>query len=290
MRSASTAAVRVRANPADEALLDLATARPALAEERARTVLHVSRDPRERTFAHHALGIVRRDAGDVGAALRALRAGLRLAERHGLHDRAADVAATLGTALALGGKSGEATQSFDKALRLCPDPVATARVRVRRAAVAHWCGGNVHAALDDYRAAVPVLHRHGDLLWEARARINRAWTLLELGDLDSAETDLRHAEEIHTAGSHWRVAAIARNNRAEVARRRGDLPAALHHLDVAAELYAQAGETPPELYVDRARVLLAAGLPADALESARTALTSTARWPAPVRRAATVLS
>ena len=65
---------------------------------------------------------------------------------------------------------------------------------------------------------------------------------------------------------------MARHNRALVALARGDLPQALAYFDEAEKRYDELGETNPDLAIDRGHALLAAGLAAEAVREADTAL------------------
>ena len=71
--------------------------------------------------------------------------------------------------------------------------------------------------------------------------------------------------------------AFTRHNRGLVAYRSGDLPAALSCLDEAGHRYRQLAVPMLELATDRCAVLLAAGLPADALAEADAALGGSGR-------------
>src|ERR1700760_79310 len=91
-------------------------ARPQDALLAARTVLAGQPTPYEASFARHALGIVLRDRGDLSAALKELRKGLRLAHESGRAEREVDVQATLATALAWSGRSREGLAMLDQAV------------------------------------------------------------------------------------------------------------------------------------------------------------------------------
>jgi tetratricopeptide (TPR) repeat protein len=248
-----------------EDLLALATSRPAEALPAARELLRRRRDPRTRTYCHHAIGIVLREQEDLPGSLRALRLGLALAERHGLHDRAADIGGTLGTVLMLHGRPSESRRAFDLALSRARG-LEAAKVRMRRGGVLTSVAGRHDEALADLQAALRVFRRHNDLVWEARTVANMAWAEWASGRYDRAEASLARSEEIERALDQPYGAAVSRANRAEVARLRGDLPAALGHLDVADELYREAGVPAQAVAIaDRGHVLLEAGLHADAL-------------------------
>ena len=103
---------------AAEELLRLALAQPARAAERAERVISTSDDPWMLSVARHALGIVLRDGGRLGEAVRELRVARALASRSGDPNRVADVRATLGIALALDGRSLSIRDTLGSALAL----------------------------------------------------------------------------------------------------------------------------------------------------------------------------
>src|SRR5260370_23839332 len=80
-------------------LLPMAVARPREALVRARAMLADSPNMWDASVARHVVGIVLRDFGDVNAAIRELRAALRLAHAAGSPERQADVPASLGAGL-----------------------------------------------------------------------------------------------------------------------------------------------------------------------------------------------
>src|SRR6266545_3931938 len=128
-------------------LLPLALSRPKEALARARAVLAADPEPYDASIAHQAIGIVLRDFGDVGVAVRELRTAVRLAGEAGSPEREADVLATLGLALAL------------------------------------WTLGRHQDALEALRPAVTMLRRADDMIWEARALTARAFVHLALGSV-----------------------------------------------------------------------------------------------------------
>ena len=66
----------------------------------ARSLLAGQPSSYDASLAHHAIGIVLRDRGDLRAAITELRRAIRLARASGRPEREADVQATLGIALA----------------------------------------------------------------------------------------------------------------------------------------------------------------------------------------------
>jgi CHAT domain-containing protein/tetratricopeptide (TPR) repeat protein len=247
-------------------LLLLALSRPHEALARAREILAARPCPYEASVAHQVAGIVLRDVGDVNAGVRELRAALRLARRIGSPDREADVLAALGAALVYMGRTTDGLAAFNRAVHLARGVLA-GRVLHRRGA-ALWTLGRFPAALDDLRRAVYMLQRAGDSVWSARAVNGRGVVYLAVGSLSRADADFVAAGQMF-AGTGQELESIHTvSNRASVAFRSGDLPAALSFLDEAASRYRPLNVPTPFLSLDRCNVLLAAGLADDALAEA----------------------
>ncbi|HZD00371.1 MAG TPA: CHAT domain-containing protein [Actinomycetes bacterium] len=259
-----------RAPRAPLELLPLALSRPTDALARARALLAAGPGPYDASVGHQAVGIVLRDFGDVSSAIRELRTAVRLARAAGSQDREADVLATLGAALVLAGRTATGLAALDAAARQASGVLA-GRVLMRRGAVLMILGRH-REALDDLRPTVTVLRRAGDTVWEARALTVRAFAHLALGSTERAEVDIGRAERLFAAAGQELESAVARQNRGLVAFRSGDLPAALAWLDEAAGRFESLGTAVPDLCIDRCAVLLAAGLPRDALHEAVAAI------------------
>src|SRR5689334_24324455 len=97
-------------------LLPLALARPQDALLAARTVLAGQPGAYDASLAHHAIGIVLRDRGDLPGAITELRMGVRLARASGRLEREVDVQASLGIALAWTGRSQQGLAVLDRAV------------------------------------------------------------------------------------------------------------------------------------------------------------------------------
>jgi tetratricopeptide (TPR) repeat protein len=245
-------------------LLPLALARPSLALSRARELLANGRlAPFDASVARQVVGIVLRDFGDVDAAIAELRAAVRLARASGSPEREADVLATLGIALVYAGRTRAGLARLDAAARLVSG-AAAARVIMRRAATLRVLGWHSEA-LADLRRAAAAFRKSGDTIWEARALSHLALTHLALGATQRADADFATAQRLFAATSQDLESVYATHNRGLAAFRRGDLPAALSHLDAAERRYAALAVPMPDLNMDRCSVLLAAGLPRDAL-------------------------
>ncbi len=237
---------------------------------RARAVLAGHPPPEDASIAHQAAGIVLREFGDVNASIRELRAAQHLAHAAGAHDREADVLATLGVALVYAGRTAAGLAAFDNAARQSRGLLA-GRVLVRRA-IALWTLGRYAEALDDLRRAVTVLRRADDNIWVGRALTTRALVHLALGFTKRADADFAAAELLFAATSQELETVYTVHNRALVAFRSGDLPAALSFLDEAARRYESLAVPQPDLSIDRCATLLAAGLPRDALQEVDIAI------------------
>jgi tetratricopeptide (TPR) repeat protein len=253
-------------------LLSLAAARPDEALAKARAILAADPAPYEASVAHQAIGMLQREFGDLEAATGELRSALRLARTAGSGDRQADVLATLGVALIYRGQSGPGLAALGSSLRLVAGAPA-GRVLVRRG-IALWILGRHREALDDLRRAARVLRSAADTLWEARTLTARALVHLACGSTRRAEIDLARAELLFATTSQDLEVAFTWHNRGLVAFRSGDVPMALAHLDEADRRYRRLGATMPDLSIDRCAVLLAAGLPGEALAETDAAVRS----------------
>jgi tetratricopeptide (TPR) repeat protein len=267
----SKGALAPRSDQGDrDALLLLALSRPREALARAHGILAGRPGPAEASIAHQVAGIVLRDTGDVGAAVRELRQALRLARRTGVADREADVLSSLGTALVHMGRTTDGLAAFDSAIQLSTG-VMTGRVLHRRGVV-FWILGRYPAALDDYRRAISVLQRADDRVWTARALEGRGAVCLAIGSPTRADADFVAAGLLF-AEAHQEMETVQTvHNRGVAAARSGDLPTALSFFDDAASRYRALNVPALDLSLDRCDALLAAGLTTEALAEADSAV------------------
>ena len=251
-------------------LLPLAMSRPHDAFLAAHSVLAGRPSSYDASLAHHAIGIVLRDRGDLPGAIVELRKGARLARASGRPEREIDVQATLGVALALMGRSQQGLAVLDQAVetsRGCP----AGEVLMRRGGILLYLG-RVHEAHEDLSRALPYFRRAGDTVWEARSLTWRAFLFLDLGLPRRAAADFARAEELFATSGQELEYAKARHNRGLAALARGDLPEALTYFDEAGKRYDALGETLTDLAIDRCSALLAAGLAEEAAQETDTAL------------------
>ncbi len=133
---------------------------------------------------------------------------------------------------------------------------------------AECLGGLLHCAAGDYSAAVGVLtavlpRLRDDHRWLANALVGRGTAAGYLRRPVGADADFAVAARLYAGIGERARAAACLHNRGFVALQAGDLPLALRRFSEA----EQAGLQParhPEVMVDRAQALVAAGLTTDA--------------------------
>jgi len=246
--------------------------RPKQAVAAAGALLEKSPSPFDASIAHQVLGIFQRDFGDLEKAFRELALALRYARRSRSADREADVLATLGVAHVMAGRTGRGLRRLDEAVAKATGTTA-GRVLFRRGGALRILGRHKDA-LADLRHAVPVLRTAGDVIYTARALTLRALIHLALGATEPAFSDFRAAEELWATTDQQHDIAVSVLNRGLAAFRYGDLPAALGHLEDAAQRFKALGTPNADLSADRCTVLLTAGLARDALAEADEAIAS----------------
>ena len=199
--------------PSDPAeLLPLAVSRPNDALLAARSLLAGQPSPYDASLAHHAIGIVLRDRGDLPAAITELRKGMRdwPARQDGPSERST-CRRRLGIALAWTGRSQQGLAVLDRAVEASRGEMA-GRVLMRRADVLRDLG-RFHEAHRDLSRALPYFRRAGDTVWEARSLTHRAEVCLGLGLPGRAAADFARAEELFATSGQELEYAKARHNR-----------------------------------------------------------------------------
>ena len=271
MSRAAPAGESARADKSSVAQLPIrALSRPRETLSVAERILSASDSSEIRSFAGQARGISLRELGRLPAAIRQLERTLLDATSVGVA-READVRATLATTLAVAGRSTDALACLDAALGKVSGAPA-ARIRVRYGSMLGLLG-RTEDAVRELRAAVRSLRRAGDRLWEARAALNLAQALIDLGRASEADAALVRAEDLLETAEHPFEAAEARQDRGTLALLEGRFADALGHFDVAEGRYAVAGSLTATLDQARAAAFLSVGLHRDALVSAQRALT-----------------
>lgn len=222
--------------------------------------------------AERALGVAAMNLSDLEEAVRRLSAAVAAAERAGSRRAAGEARMSLASAFVLRGLSSQASREIQAAMRDL-DGIYAARARVQYAAILQELGRN-DAALVALRGALPVLRRHEDAEWAARALSNRSLIHAQRRAFRAAEADLvearRHCDEhgLELPG------AYAEQNLGCLDAQRGNVPAALGHFDAAQVRYDRYGLVEPSLFVDRAHVLLSVRLLGEARTTAEEAVSA----------------
>lgn len=249
-----------------EQLPSLAMSRPFEARRKANAMLAGTASPLDKTYALQAIGIVERDHGELADAVRALRRGIRLADRGELVGRRADMEATLGTILAIAGRKRAALAAFDSALDVS-DAHQRGRILVRRSPVLYMFG-DMEAAHRDSHEAARLLARVGDVEWEGRALSNLALASMALGRFTEADAHLDGAQRLAEIDYVGLQAAMVLHNRADNACRQGDIPRALRLFYETRRRYEDLGLLTADVLRDLAAVHLTAGMTEDAAGNA----------------------
>jgi tetratricopeptide (TPR) repeat protein len=228
-----------------------------------------ARDVAAESLAFQAMGIAARTLGSVQPAVAHLRRAITIAERGGLTRQAARCRVSLGPTLQMAGRGAGALRAFDEAIGDLTG-ADRAEAEAQRATML-VLAGSPQRALESLRSAIPVLRRSGDSMWVARALSTRAHAATYLGDFHAADRDLAETQGILEAAGDQLNAAGARHNRGWTAGYAGDLVRALQHYDEAEASFDDLGVPVGELALDRASLLLQAGLSDEALRAAERA-------------------
>lgn len=259
-----------------EAALQLAQSEPAAAREQALQVMACPGvDAAAASFAHETLGLVAKEQQELDRAVEHLRQAVDAAQRAGLVTRAAQARMSLCFVLVSRGDTDAALAEVDLADGVLHGADG-ARLQMRRGLVLQRLG-RLDAALEAYGRALPALRRSGDLVWEARLLTNRGVLHTYQRQFAAAERDLLRAEQLHTQAGQALAASQVRHNLGFVAARKGDIPAALHSYDLAAEQYRRQGIVAWLAVADRCELLLNARLLTEADELATLAVGELAR-------------
>ena len=151
------------------------------------------------------------------------------------------------------------------------DGLPGARARVQRAGLLHEVG-RLDEALEEYRAALPVLRRHGDPQWETRLLSNRGLLHATRRSFAAARADLEAAAQLCAGHDLGFAAAFVEQNLGTLDAQRGDVPSALRHFELAEAHYRRLGVDEGSLLVDRAELLLSTRLLGEARSNAEAAV------------------
>ncbi len=254
------------------AAIDLVGSDPSAALELADQVVAAVPVSLASTGEHEALSIAHRAAGlalqqmpDLVGAEARLRLAVVAATTAELVVVGAEATMSLAFVLLERGRAQEALEALDR-VRPRLDGVAAARLGVQRALVLQRGLGRAEDSLEEYSRAIPVLSAAGDLVWSARAHNNRSQLFAYRGDVEPAIADQRRAVELFRATGRSHLAAQAKSDLAWLVGISGRIPESLRLLDEAAE---QLPDNDPIARLDRADILMRAGLITDAVTTAR---------------------
>ncbi|HWF52223.1 MAG TPA: CHAT domain-containing protein [Solirubrobacteraceae bacterium] len=231
--------------------------------ERALQLARAQRAPEAEVAALHALSFARHELGDARA-ISAIRAAIRIGERHGLARRTALARRRLALDLAGRGAITLALRELETA-RASLDAHEQARSEVFRIGIL-WYAGTATDPTGDTDRALATLRRHRDVFWEAQLLRNRGGLLTERGDVTAAERDLLRARELFARLGAKAAAFATESQLVRIALTRGDLPECLARLD-AIDVDDISALGTAELELLRAQALAAARLWSEALEA-----------------------
>ncbi|MDO9354144.1 MAG: hypothetical protein Q7T55_10640, partial [Solirubrobacteraceae bacterium] len=256
---------------ADEAWLlviaEPATARTLATEALARTAERP--DAAAASVAHRALGMAALELDDSGTSIDHLRLAIDEGQAAGQNDLVAEAEMSLALALQHRGDAREALRHAAAAHTLAPH---SARLGLQRALLLERLG-RTDDALEAYTETEGLAAATVDRHTLVRMHCNRGVLLTYSGRFDEAERDLLLAEGLCGELGLAAMSAGVRSNLGFLAARRGDLVEALRRLEAdRAEMHAFGGLRSGTHDLDRAEVLLLAGLPRDAAAAGRAAI------------------
>ena len=209
-------------------------------------------------IAQRARGLAALHLSDLDAALSCLTESLRAAKRTDVAKLVGEARMSLAFVLNRRGETRRALREIEAALHDL-DGVERARALAQRAAILQQLG-RWEDALAGYRLALPPLREAGDLISVQRVLSNRAVVQVFRSNLAAAEADLLEAGQLCSDAGLDLQGAFVEENLGFVATRRGDVPAALRHMDEAERRLRALGTSAGSVLVDRAELLLAVRL------------------------------
>jgi len=263
--------------PSALAAVDLAYSDPERARRLARSVITKAATPEVVAVAERALGMAAAASGDFAEALRHLTTAVQVAVNAHCFTRAGEAHTSLAYVRLLTSGADAALRELGRADALLDGGAPAARAQMQRGLILNEIRrfAEARGCLD--HALLLLSRAGGDEVLEGDIRNNRAVANRGLRCWAAAHADLDRAEALYDSRGLAGRTAMVYHNRGFVDAVHGDLPAALAAFDAAAERYERTGMHPGLLPVDRAEVLLAAGLVAEARSAAEDAVDEFAR-------------
>ena len=221
-------------------------------------------------IAERARGLAALHIDNAATAMRHLRAAITLGRRAGSPSLAAEARMTLAFVLNGRGRSREALREINAAVRDL-DGVERARAEAQRGAILQLLG-QADEALVSHRRALPALRRAGDHVWVQRVLSNRAVIYGYQNEFTGAVRDLREAEDLCEQHGLGLSAGFVRQNLGWIETLRGDVPAALSHLDMAEQRFRALGSRLGFVLADRTELLLSVRLLSEARQTGEQAV------------------
>ena len=253
--------------------LRLAEANPAKSAKLARAIASGARqegDLLALSIAERAMGLAALQLEDPDAALRHLRAAIRLGRRAGSAELVAEAQLSLAFALNERGRGRQALRAIETAM-LGLSGVGRARAQAQRGAILLLLG-RLDEALPDCQAALPVLRNAADHAWVLRVLCNRAVLCGYRQEFAAAEADLHEAAQLCVQLELDLSLGFVHENLGWINALRGDVPVALHYLDLAERCLRAHGAPVGELLADRCELLLSVRLLSEAMLAAEEAV------------------
>ncbi len=224
----------------------------------------------ERARWMRALGVALRGVDRPEESAATLRAAMRMAAEHGLVTESTEAAISLAASVAIVEGVDAGLGILDQVEGSVGGPTL-AHLQCQRAGLSARAG-RLREAIDLYARCEPVLRANGDERWLALLLANRGLVHMYIGDFAAAEHDLQHARELRSRQGHHSSVAKTSLNLGNVTLLRGKIPEALKMLEQAETWLEAAGRPPHIARMDRARGLMYAGLPGEALDLLRSVI------------------
>ena len=241
-------------------LLRRARRQPTATVRRARALL-AEAAPEEAVRLRHAIALASVENGELGVAAAELAEAMSLARGHTVADQLGELTLSAAWVELESGRLDAARALLDTVYpTLRGEEVAKASCL---RGLLRYAAGECASAVEERDRAVHALRKSGDRHWLANALVARAASAANVQRFAAADTDFDRAATYFLALGEMDRAACCVHNRGFVAHLQGDLAAALRYYEQA----DRAGlviHRHPELLVDRAETMLAAGLLADA--------------------------